>query len=114
MRITGASPTQYDGDFIITVVNANTFTYTMASTPGSNASGQWRPPESFRSSAILYTGPITLAQSARIKARVLNGTTWSALDNQQFYVNPPAICGKPRRHRSELPPGLAPAAGSAL
>ena len=112
VRITGASPTQYDGDFIITVVNANTFTYTMASTPGSNASGTMAATKVVSSSAILYTGPIALAQSARIKARVLNGTTWSALDDQQIYVNPSASAANLAVTEVNYHP-LAPAAGSA-
>ncbi len=37
--IAGASPAQYDGVFIITVTGATTFTYSMATSPGSAASG---------------------------------------------------------------------------
>ena len=37
--IAGATPTQYDGSFAITVTGTYTFTYTMASKPGVNASG---------------------------------------------------------------------------
>ena len=37
--ISGASPAYYDGAFVITAVTATTFTYTMASSPGSSASG---------------------------------------------------------------------------
>ena len=33
--IAGATPTQYDGDFQITVTSATTFTYTMDSSPGA-------------------------------------------------------------------------------
>jgi hypothetical protein len=90
VRITGATPAQYNGEFIITYVNANTFTYTMASSPGANASGTMAATRVVSPTAIRYTGPITLAQSAQVKARVLNGTTWSALDNQPFFVNTPA------------------------
>ncbi|HWI59416.1 MAG TPA: chitobiase/beta-hexosaminidase C-terminal domain-containing protein, partial [Bacillota bacterium] len=36
--------------------------------------------------ALRYTGPLTLTQSAHLKARVLNGTTWSALSEATFYV----------------------------
>jgi len=39
VTITGASPSNYDGLFTATVTGANTFTYTMASNPGNNASG---------------------------------------------------------------------------
>jgi hypothetical protein len=41
-------------------------------------------------SAIEYTGPIQLTQSMRIKSRLLNGTTWSALNEVTFAVGPVA------------------------
>ena len=37
ITITGATPTEYNGTYVITVTGSNTFTYTMASTPASNA-----------------------------------------------------------------------------
>src|SRR5205823_6072972 len=36
--------------------------------------------------ALIYSGPLTLNQSAQIKARVLNGGVWSALSEATFYV----------------------------
>jgi hypothetical protein len=39
INIRGASPSQFNGDFFITVTNANTFTYTLPSDPGANATG---------------------------------------------------------------------------
>ena len=39
INIRGASLSQYNGDFYITVTGANTFTYTMAADPGANATG---------------------------------------------------------------------------
>lgn len=38
VRVSGASPAQYNGTFTITVTGASTFTYTMASDPGASAS----------------------------------------------------------------------------
>ncbi len=38
------------------------------------------------SSALVYNAPIALTQSAVVKARVLNGSTWSALVESPFYV----------------------------
>jgi len=38
VTISGASPAAYNGTYTITVTGANTFTYTMASNPGGNAS----------------------------------------------------------------------------
>ena len=40
--------------------------------------------------AIEYTGPITLTRSTHIKARVLHGNTWSALNEAVFAVGPVA------------------------
>lgn len=39
VTITGATPSQYNGSFDVTVTGTNTFTYTMTSSPGANASG---------------------------------------------------------------------------
>jgi hypothetical protein len=40
--------------------------------------------------AIRYSGPATLTQSAHVKARVLSGSTWSALNEATFAVGPVA------------------------
>jgi len=40
--------------------------------------------------ALEYTGPITLPHSANVKARVLSGGTWSALNEAVFAVGPVA------------------------
>lgn len=39
ITVSGATPSQYNGTFLITNITANTFDYTMTSNPGSNASG---------------------------------------------------------------------------
>jgi hypothetical protein len=50
-----------------------------------------RPRGSGRSSVgIRYTGPVTLTESVRLKARVLAGATWSALNEALFAVGPVA------------------------
>jgi len=41
-------------------------------------------------SAIEYSGPITLTKSTIVKARVLHGSTWSALNEAIFSVSPVA------------------------
>jgi hypothetical protein len=41
-------------------------------------------------SAIEYTAPITLTKSTRIKARVLDGSAWSALNEATFALGPVA------------------------
>jgi hypothetical protein len=47
-------------------------------------------PTGISASAIRYTGPITLSKSTRVKARVLSGTAWSALNEAVFAVGPVA------------------------
>src|SRR4030095_7181356 len=38
-------------------------------------------------SALIYSGPVALTQSTHVKARVLNGTTWSPLSEGEFFVS---------------------------
>ena len=53
--------------------------------------GESSPQGEFLSdSAIEYTGPIQLAESTHIKTRLLNGGTWSALNEVTFAVGPVA------------------------
>ena len=97
----GAAQTQYDGEFTIAGVTVNsaagttTFTCTVSGSPASPATplaGQSliaSTPSSggLGATAIEYTGPITLTQGEVINARVLSGSTWSALNDSTFYVN---------------------------
>ena len=41
---------------------------------------------------VRYAGPVTLAQSARVRTRALDGSTWSALNEAVFAVGPVAEC----------------------
>jgi hypothetical protein len=41
-----------------------------------------------RNGASVYTGPVTLTKSTHVKARVLSGNTWSALNEAIFAVGP--------------------------
>jgi len=41
-------------------------------------------------SAVQYTGPVTLSVSTPVKARAINGATWSALNEAVFSVGPVA------------------------
>jgi hypothetical protein len=47
-------------------------------------------PNSVAPTAFRYEGPITLSASARVKARTLSGSTWSALNEAVFAVGPVA------------------------
>jgi hypothetical protein len=50
------------------------------------------PPEDsdISSNVLRYTGPITLTHSTQVKARILRGGTWSALNEATFAVGPVA------------------------
>jgi hypothetical protein len=59
--------------------------------------GEGGPPRGVSPGALRYTGPITLSQSAVVKARSLTGDTWSALNEALFAVGPVAeTCGSAR------------------
>ncbi len=47
-------------------------------------------PNGVSPTAIQYTAPVTLAKSTLVKARVLSGSTWSALNEAVFAVGPVA------------------------
>jgi len=38
--------------------------------------------------AVIYTGPVTLTKSTHVKSRILDGSTWSALNEATFAVGP--------------------------
>ena len=52
---------------------------------GSDPRVPGTPPE-VAGTAIQYTDPITLTDTTHIKARILDGTSWSALNKATFYV----------------------------
>ncbi len=62
-------------DFLFSVM----LTATQSDPGGSAATG-----------GVRYSGPIKLSHSARVKARTLSGTTWSALNEAVFAVGPVA------------------------
>ncbi|MBN2446864.1 MAG: lamin tail domain-containing protein, partial [Phycisphaerae bacterium] len=48
------------------------------------------PPAGVTPTALKYTGPITLAESALVRSRTLSGNTWSAMNEAVFAVGPAA------------------------
>jgi hypothetical protein len=79
LAIHGLNGTLDSSDFLISVELAGT-----KGTPGS------APPAGIAASAVRYTGPIVLSKSTVVKARVLSGSTWSALNEAVFAVGPVA------------------------
>ncbi len=81
---------------VSSTAGTTTFTCTVSGSPASPAtpaiSGQpiiaaTSVGGAVSSTAQVYSGPITLTQGEQINARVLSGSTWSALNASTFYVN---------------------------
>lgn len=81
VRVVGATPTQYNGTFTITVTGATTFTYTMASDPGASAT---------LTSAVLYTtaNDFTGARDNRWSGGVFGGVLVmnNGVDTPQYWA----------------------------
>ena len=75
-RSAGATPPAYDGSFSIAVTGSNTFTYTMTSTPASNASSASNA--SMTASYIMYE-PITSITYSGTTATVTSLPTTGSL-----------------------------------
>lgn len=76
VTVSGATPSQYNGTFTITVTGANTFTYVMGSDPGSSASP---------------VGSYTVSSGfARITDPDFPGASTVTFLNQRFIVNEPS------------------------
>ena len=104
--ISGASQTAYDSTFTIGNVTASstagttTFTCTVSGSPTSPATpaitgepiiAATSVGGAVSSTAQAYTGAITLTQGEQINARVLSGSTWSALLEAEFTPNLSAL-----------------------
>ncbi len=79
LAIQGINAGTTSSDFLISVELTASQAATTTTTPGGVAS-----------TALRYTGPITLSASADLKTRLLSGTTWSALNEMIFAVGPVA------------------------
>ena len=95
VRIVGANAATFNGDYLITVLNSTQFQYTMSTTPSGAPTngGNIGAVRVLSPTAKVYSGPLTLGQTTRVRARVLNGTTWSALNDAWFIAHPAAAAG---------------------
>ena len=84
--VTGATPAQYNGTYVITVTNATTLTYVMASAPATNASvvGSYSVPKSAfsaamhsQSSADLSHMPLVLQAGWQLRVATNNAETFN-------------------------------------
>jgi len=69
-------------DLFSITANGNPIWYTMDGTDPRLPGGGVSP------TAIEYTGPITFSESIQVKARVLDGATWSALNEVIYAIGP--------------------------
>jgi hypothetical protein len=86
VSISGANEPEYNGTWTITVVDANSYTYTMDSSPGGNATGTitayWSKGTPYQANTVLSAyGRIWTADTASNKTTVwwsdlLDGTQW--------------------------------------
>lgn len=83
VTVTGATPAQYNGTFIITVLSPTTFTYVMASDPGGNAApvGTYTIPFSLTGANI---SPTTVVNVSLFKSRVI----FCVKDSMSFFYLP--------------------------
>ena len=96
VQITGATPAVYDGEFVITGTGVDTFTYTLLSTPTSNASGTGMTV----ADGTLYTGPITISTTTDVRAvSVLGGQ--SGVVSTASYIFLASVINQPAN-----PPGF--------
>ena len=93
VQITGASPWQYDGIFIITAVNANTFTYTMSSSPGTSASGTIT---AAAVSTMTYTGPIYISTTTTLRTEAIEVGYFTSYLDTATYIFMNAVINTPQ------------------
>jgi hypothetical protein len=88
VTVSGASPSQYNGTFLITVLNATQFTYVMASDPGSSATvvGTYTIPFALTGSGI---SPTTVVNVSLFKSRVI----FCVNDRMSFFYLPVNVLG---------------------
>jgi hypothetical protein len=77
LTIQGANISSSSSDFLISAQ--------LVAGKSSSSTGSGISPTAKR-----YTGPITLSQTTQVKARVLSGSTWSALNEAIFAIGPVA------------------------
>jgi hypothetical protein len=87
ITVTGASPAEYNGTFVITKINATQFTYTMASTPATNAT-------------VVGTYSITFAitgvdSSTFVNINLFKNRLWFVQENtlKAWYLDPLSVGG---------------------
>ncbi|HZN64859.1 MAG TPA: FN3 associated domain-containing protein, partial [Tepidisphaeraceae bacterium] len=91
------------------------FTLTMTRPGGSgdiyytvDGSDPRLPGGGLSTSAIRYTGPVSLSQTTTVRARVRSGTTWSALTKATFTFDMAAIRVTEVMYHPALPPAGSP------
>ena len=94
VQIANASPAVYDGNFPITVSTTftslsgiSTFTYTLPTTPSSNASGTGMIAER----GTPYTGPITITTTTELQAVVVSAAGSVGTVQCESYIFPGAV-----------------------
>ncbi len=86
----------------ITKVGSGTIYYTTDGSDPRLTGGTLNP------KAIIYSAPINISSSTRIRARLLDGSTWSALTEAAFIIGPPPTLRVSEIMYHPLPPSNSP------
>jgi hypothetical protein len=97
VRILGALQPEYNGDFLVTVLDANSFTYTLPATPTSAATGSLA---AFKL-GTRYTAPIPITTTTAVRARAYLGTYEPSDVVTQTYIYLDDVINQPAN-----PPGF--------
>ena len=93
IQISGAAQWQYNGIFAITSINANTFTYTMSSSPGTNATGTLA---AAAVSTMTYTGPIYINSTATLRTEAIEVGYFTSYLDTASYIFMNAVVNQPQ------------------
>ena len=85
VTISGATPSAYNGEFVITVTGSSTFTYTMASNPGSSATG----------GSYTVLGITGVNSNTFVNVNLFKNRLWFTQKNSMkvWYLDPKALAG---------------------
>ncbi|MCH9021671.1 MAG: lamin tail domain-containing protein [Planctomycetes bacterium] len=86
----GFSPNEFVEDPNVTFPEVGVYVLKLEAFDGEKTSDDTVTVKILGDNVLIYTGPITLTKSVQVKARVLEGGTWSALNEATFGVGPVA------------------------
>ena len=92
IRISGASPSDYNGDFVITNVTTNAFSYAMATTPSTDASGTMMTATRV---SRRYTAPLTIGTTTTVRAAAALSGSATGVSSTETYLFASDVISQP-------------------